>query len=82
MKTTITKDTSSIKEELKQKIDLENDPVVLKAIQDLLFPEENDPIYIEKLLSRSLKADEDIKAGRVYDEEEFFKRSKDFFSKR
>ena len=63
-------DTMAIKEELKQKIEMEDDPSVLQAIRDLLFPEEN-PIYKEKLISRALKAEEDIKAGRVYTSEEF-----------
>lgn len=75
-------DTATIKEELKQKIDIENNPVILKAIQDLLFHEEADPIYKEKLIIRALRADEDIKAGRVYSEEEFFRKSKEHFSNR
>lgn len=64
-------ETSTLKEELKQKIDLENDPIVLKTIQDLLFPEENDPAYKEAILSMILQAEEDIKAGRTYTSEEF-----------
>jgi hypothetical protein len=72
-------ENTTFKEELKQRIDLEDDPVILKAIKDLLFPEENDPIYKEKLISRALKADEDIKAGRVYTSEEFFKKSQEYF---
>ena len=72
-------ETITIKEELKQRIDLEDNPVILNAIKDLLFPEENDPIYKEKLISRALKADEDIKAGRVYTSEEFFKKSQEYF---
>jgi hypothetical protein len=72
-------ETTTFKEELKQRIDLEDNPVILKAIKDLLFPEENDPIYKEKLISRALKADEDIKAGRVYTSEEFFKKSQEYF---
>ena len=72
-------ETITIKEELKQRIDLEDNPIVLNAIKDLLFPEENDPIYKEKLISRALKADEDIKAGRVYTSEEFFKKSQEYF---
>lgn len=63
-------DTIVNKEELKHKIEMEDDPHVLRAIRDLLFPEEN-PIYKEKLISRALKAEEDIKAGRVYTSKEF-----------
>jgi len=72
-------ETTTFKEELKQRIDLEDNPVILKAIKDLLFPEENDPTYKEKLISRALKADEDIKAGRVYTSEEFFNKSQEYF---
>jgi hypothetical protein len=64
-------DNFALKEEIKQRIDGEDNPEVLKAIADLLFSKENDPIYREKLISRALKADEDIKAGRVYTSEEF-----------
>lgn len=71
-------DKFAIKEEIKQRIDIEDDPKVLNAIKGLLFPEENDPIYIEKLISRALKAEEDINAGRVYTEEEFFRKSREF----
>jgi hypothetical protein len=74
-------DTIVNKEELKKKIEMEDDPHVLQAIRDLLFPEEN-PIYKEKLISRALKAEEDIKAGRVYTEEEFFRKSQEFFKGR
>ena len=72
-------ETTTFKEELKQRIDLEDNPVILNAIKDLLFPEENDPVYKEKLISRALKANEDIKAGRVYTEDEFFKKSQEYF---
>ena len=75
-------ETITIKEELKQRIDLEDNPIILKAIKDLLFPEENDPIYKEKLISRARKADEDIKAGSVYTSEEFFKKSQEYFKSR
>ena len=72
-------DNFALKKEIKQRIDGEDNPEVLKAIVELLFSEENDPIYKEKLISRALKADEDIKAGRVYTEDEFFKKSQEFF---
>ena len=75
-------DTLAIKEELKQRLDIEDNPAVLQAIKDLLFPEENDPIYKAKLISRARQADEDIKAGRVYTEEEFFKKSQEYFKNR
>lgn len=63
--------TLAIKEELKQRIDLEEDPAVLDAVKDLLSPPPIDPVLQAKLVSRALKAEEDIKAGRVYTSEEF-----------
>jgi predicted transcriptional regulator len=71
METIIIDDTAAIKEELKQKIDLENNPIILKAIQELLFPEESTTAYRESIRSMILAAEEDIKAGRVYTSEEF-----------
>ena len=63
-------DTISIKEELKQLIDMENDPVLLQAIKELLNPPPMDPLLREKLISRSQKAIDDYKAGRVYTHED------------
>ena len=75
-------ETITIKEELKQRLDIEDNPAVLQAIKDLLFPEENDPIYIAKLISRALQADEDIKAGKVYTSEEFKAKLDESFAKK
>ena len=61
-------DNFAIKEELKQRIDLEDNPIVLDAVKDLL---NHPPVLQAKLVSRALKAEEDIKAGRVYTSEEF-----------
>ncbi len=64
-------DNFAIKEELKQRIDLEDNPIVLDAVKDLLNHPPIDPVLQAKLVSRALKAEEDIKAGRVYTSEEF-----------
>jgi predicted transcriptional regulator len=63
-------DTMAIKGELKQRIEMEEDPHILWAIRDFLV-QEDDPIYKQKLISRALKAEEDINAGRVYTSQEF-----------
>lgn len=63
--------TVAIKEEIKQMIDHVEDPAVLDAIKDLLSHSPIDPVLQAKLVSRALKAEEDIKAGRVYTSEEF-----------
>lgn len=63
-------ETVAIKQEIVRLIESENDPCILEAIKNLLSPTEIDPILEEKLISRALKAEEDIKAGRLYTEEE------------
>lgn len=63
-----------IKEELRTLIEKENDLHILEAIKTLLVKSSLDPILTEKLTSRALKADEDIKAGRVYTREAFNKK--------
>jgi hypothetical protein len=60
-----------IKEELRTLIEKENDLKVLETIKGLLVKSSLDPILKEKLTSRAKKAEEDIKAGRVYTREEF-----------
>jgi len=68
-----------IREEIKQLIDKETDLVILETIKELLIIREDNPVYKNKLISRALQAEEDIKAGKVYSEEEFFKKSKERF---
>lgn len=65
--------TLEMKQELVMLIQAEEDPSVLEAIRELLTnkEEETDPVLKEKMISRALKAEEDIKAGRVYTSEEF-----------
>lgn len=63
-------ETIAIKQELVRLIESENDITILQAIKDLLNPIQINPILEEKLISRALKADEDIKARRLYSEDE------------
>ncbi len=65
--------TLEMKQELVMLIQAEENPSVLEAIRELLTnqEEETDPVLKEKMISRALKAEEDIKAGRVYTSEEF-----------
>ena len=74
-------DTLAIKEELKQRIDLEDDPVVLDAIKDLLNHPPIDPVLQAKLVSRALKAEEDYKTGRTYSREQVVERTNKFLNK-
>ncbi|WP_235954890.1 addiction module protein [Cyclobacterium salsum] len=59
-----------IKQELRTLIEKENDLHVLEAIKTLLIKSSLDPVLKEKLTSRALKAEEDIRAGSVYTREE------------
>ncbi len=64
-------DNFALKEEIKQRIDREDDPAVLDAVKDLLNHPPIDPVLQAKFVSRALRAEEDIKEGRVYSSEEF-----------
>jgi len=59
--------TADIKTELQTLIENETDSSILEAIRTLLRKSRLDPILKQKLTSRALKSEEDIKAGRVMD---------------
>lgn len=65
---------TDIKHELRTLIEKENDLHILEEVRALLVKSSLDPMLKEKLTSRALRADEDIKAGRVYTREELEKR--------
>jgi len=65
---------TDIKKELRSLIEKEKDLHVLEAIKTLLVKSSLNPILKEKLTSRALKAEEDIREGRVYTREEFEKK--------
>ncbi len=62
--------TADIKTELRELIDKESDNSILEAIRTLLIKSKLNPVLKEKLTSRALKAEEDIKAGRVMNRKE------------
>ena len=65
---------TDIKQELRTLIEKENDLHILEEVRALLVKSSLDPMLKEKLTSRALRADEDIKAGRVYTREKLEKR--------
>jgi hypothetical protein len=65
--------TTAIKDEVKQMIEMEDNPEVLQSIKELLSPP-LDPILKEKLISRTLKSFADFDAGRLLTREEVSKR--------
>ncbi|WP_439484207.1 hypothetical protein [Cyclobacterium plantarum] len=66
-----------IKQELRTLIEKENDLHVLEAIKTLLIKSSLDPVLKERLTSRALKAEEDIRTGNVYTREELEKKLDD-----
>lgn len=66
-----------IKQEIQEMIIHEDNISTLEAVRELLIhhKEETDPLMAEKMIASALRAEEDIKAGRVYTEEEFYKKS-------
>jgi len=74
-------DNLALKEEIKQRIDQEDDPAILDAVKDLLNHPPIDPVLQAKLVSRALKAEEDFKAGRIYSKEEVIGRTNKFLNK-
>ncbi len=66
--------TVDIKQELRSLIDQEEDLHVLKAIRTLLQKSSLNSILKEKLTSRALKSESDIKEGKVYTRAELEKK--------
>jgi len=66
-----------IKSELRHLIEKENDHHILEAIRTLLEKTSLDPQLKEKLTSRALKSEQDIKEGRVMERNEFAKKLSD-----
>lgn len=62
--------TSELKSELKILIENESDPQILTAVKTLLKKSNSELKLKEKLTSRALKAEENIKEGKVYDRKE------------
>jgi len=65
--------TTNLRLELKQMIDNETDPQILKAVKTLLKRPTLDPVLKEKLTHRALKSEENIQEGKTYGREDFEK---------
>jgi hypothetical protein len=66
--------TLELKAELQRMIGQETDINVLKAIRTILQKTSLNPVLKEKLTSRALQSEEDIKSGRLLRKEEVIKR--------
>jgi hypothetical protein len=67
--------TMELKTELQRMIEQETDVNVLKAIRTILQKTSLNPVMREKLTSRALKSEADIKAGRLFGKDEVIKRT-------
>jgi len=70
----ITMKAVDIKQQLRLLIDQEKDLHILEAIKTLLQKSSLNPILKEKLTSRALKSEKDIKEGNVYTRAELEKK--------
>lgn len=77
----ITMSAIELKAELKQLIEQQKDMSLLKAIKTLLQKAGLDTTLREKLTSRALKAEKDIKAGRVLSKEEMIRKTNKIIGK-
>lgn len=66
--------TADIKVELQKLIEQENDLYVLEAIKTLLKKISQDPILKQKLTSRALASEKDIKEENVWNRQEIAKK--------
>jgi hypothetical protein len=66
---------AEIKTELQQLIEQETDMSILQAIYTILLKTGLNPELKEKLTSRALKSEDDIKASRLFDKEEVIRRT-------
>jgi CO dehydrogenase/acetyl-CoA synthase beta subunit len=64
------KSLSQLKEEIKELIIQEEDIKILEEVKSMLAQKHPDPVMKEWMTERALKAEEDIKEGRVYTAEE------------
>lgn len=67
--------TIELKTELQRMIEQETDVTVLNAILPLLQKTSLDPVLKQKLTTRALRSQEDIRADRVFSIEEVRKRT-------
>jgi len=66
---------AEIKTQLQQMIEQETDMSVLQAIHTILVKTGLNPILKEKLTTRALRSEDDIKAGRTFSKEEVIRRT-------
>ncbi|MBY0436184.1 MAG: hypothetical protein K2U26_18985 [Cyclobacteriaceae bacterium] len=71
----------ALKKEVQQLLESEKDPDVLAAIHNLLVQSEKHQAQKEKMISRALRAEQDILSGHTYTLDEFKKASDELISR-
>jgi hypothetical protein len=72
---------TEIKNEIQKLVETENDPDILKNVYEILEKAQQEARLKEVMLERALKAEEDIKAGRVYSFDEALQKSNENLKK-
>ncbi|MFD1000517.1 hypothetical protein ACFQ21_14425 [Ohtaekwangia kribbensis] len=62
---------AEIKNEIQKLVETENNPDILNNVYEILEKAQQEARIKEAIIEGALKAEEDIKAGRVYSSEEF-----------
>ena len=62
---------AEIKSEIQKLVEVQNDPDILNNVYEILEKAQKEAEIKAAMIARSLKAEEDIKEGRVYTMDEF-----------
>jgi hypothetical protein len=62
---------AEIKSEIQKLVEVQNDPDILNNVYEILEKAQKEAEVKAAMIARSLKAEEDIKEGRVYTMDEF-----------
>ena len=73
---------AEIKNEIQKLVETENDPDILNNVYEILEKAQQEARMKEAIIEGALKAEEDIKAGRVYSSEEFKTLIKDYIKQK
>jgi rRNA-processing protein FCF1 len=66
---------AEIKSEIQKLVEVQNDPDILNNVYEILEKAQKEAEVKAAMIARSLKAEEDIKEGRVYTMDEAIKKS-------
>lgn len=73
---------AEIKNEIQKLVETENDPGILNTVYEILEKAQQEARMKEAIIEGALKAEEDIKAGRIYSSEELKTLIKDYIKQK